>query len=216
MGREQPVVHVSDFPVRRPAVLRQRAEFGQNRAFYTHHSVTSRTKLQVMSATKQRDQAIGLAKTNPKEALRQARKVDDPWFRAQALSWVARFTDAGVVAIAAEAAKAATEGKDKYQQAAVRAWEIAALAERQHGLEARECLYDILPTTTSIQPASSRSEALLILMQASVKIATQDAQKVYEVMMASCHPGDHWRCKRALRDGAKLLAGEMQPRPFFW
>lgn len=157
--------------------------------------------VRAMSATKQRDQAIALAKSRPNEALKQARQVNDPWFRAQALSWVARFTDGDVSAIATEAAKAAAEGKDNYQQSAVRAWEIAALAERNRVLDARKRLGDIL---------------LLLLLQASAKIADEDAENVYEVMKASCRPEEHWRCSRALRRGAKMIAGELQPRPFFW
>lgn len=169
-----------------------------------------------MSATKQRDQAISLAKSHPEDALKQARQVSDPWFRAQALSWVARFTDGDVVAIAAEAAKAASEGKDRYQQNAVRAWEIAALAERQYTREARHRLRDILPAVQYIEPASSRSEALLLLLQAGAAIAGDDAANVYALMQASCPPEAHWRCKRALRDGGKMLSGALPPRPFFW
>lgn len=83
-------------------------------------------------------------------------------------------------------------------------------------LEARERLSDILATARHIVPASSRSEALLLLLQAGAKIADEDAEKAYEVMKTSCHPEEHWRCKRALRDGAKIIVGELQPRPFFW
>ncbi|WP_169444583.1 hypothetical protein [Massilia niastensis] len=169
-----------------------------------------------MSATKQRDQAISLAKSRPEEALELARQVNDPWFRAQALSWVARFTDGDVLAIASEAAKAAAECDDNYKQSAARAWEIAALAERDHIFEARKCLCDILPAVKHVEPASSRSEALLLLLQAGAKIANEDAEKVYEVMKTSCQPEQHWRCSRALRDGAKMISGELQPRPFFW
>jgi len=169
-----------------------------------------------MNATKQRDQAVALAKSHPKEALKRARGVSDPWFRSQALSWVARFTDGEVVAIAAEAAKAAAEGNDRYRQTAVRAWEIAALAERNHVVEARKRLSEILSTVKNVEPVASRCGALLLLLQASAKIAHEDAEQVYEVMKASCRPEAHWRCKRAFKNGAKILSGELQPRPFFW
>nr|GFD49131.1 hypothetical protein [Tanacetum cinerariifolium] len=89
-----------------------------------------------MSATTQRDRAVSLAKSYPKEALKQARQVEKPWFRAQALSWVARFAERDVITISVEAAQAAAAGDDKYQQCAVRAWEIAALAERDYLTEA--------------------------------------------------------------------------------
>lgn len=169
-----------------------------------------------MSPTEQRDRVQALAKSRPREALQQARQVGDPWFRAQALSWVARFTEDDVVAIAAEAAKAAAQGSDNYQQSAVRAWEIAALAERNHIQEARKRLHEVLAIARHVEPASSRSEALLLLLQAAAKIAHEDADSVYEVMRQSCQPEEHWRCKRALRDGARMVAGELQARPFFW
>lgn len=169
-----------------------------------------------MSPTEQRDHAISLVKHRPNEALRLARQVKDPWFRAQALSWVARFTDGDPVSIAVEAANAANEGDDNYKKCAVRAWDIAALAERDRIQEARNCLCEILNGAQNVEPASSRCEALLLLLQAGLKIAHADAENVFKVMEASCPPKEHWRCKRALRDGAKLISGEMPPRPFFW
>jgi hypothetical protein len=169
-----------------------------------------------MSATTERERAISLAKDRPGDALRRAREVSDPWYRAQALSWVARFTDGDPVAIASEAALAAQEADDSYQRCAVRAWEIAALAERDHILEARRRLFEILPTLINVRPPSSRSEALLLLLQASAKITNEDAEHVYEVMKISIQPEEHWRCKRALRDGAKIISGALQARLFFW
>jgi hypothetical protein len=53
---------------------------------------------------------------------------------------VARFTDGDPVAIASEAARAAQECGDDYGKSAVRAWEVAALAERGSAAEARRSL----------------------------------------------------------------------------
>jgi hypothetical protein len=169
-----------------------------------------------VSATLQRDQTSTLAKSNPKKALAQARKVNEPWFRAQGLSWVARFTDGDPVAVAREAAKAARECEDDYKKSAVRAWEIAALAERNCTSEARKSLNDALTLAKSVEPMSSRSEALLLLLQAALRISRDEAKAVYEVLRASCAVDDHWRCKRALRDGEKMLSGKLEPRAFFW
>lgn len=169
-----------------------------------------------MSATSERDRAVALAKCRPQDALIQARKVSEPWFRAQALSWVARFTDGDPVAVAAEAAKAARSGCDSYQKCAVRAWEIAALAERDYDSEARKCLGECIFLVQTIELISSRSEALLLLLQAAVKIASEDANKVHEILMSLHEPEQHWRIKSAQRDGARIIAGELQPRPFFW
>ena len=41
-------------------------------------------------ATKDRNRASKLSKTNYKEALKLAKKISDPWFKCQALSNVAR------------------------------------------------------------------------------------------------------------------------------
>jgi hypothetical protein len=169
-----------------------------------------------VSATLQRDHASTLAKSNPKKALAQARKVDEPWFRAQALSWVARFTDGDPVAVASEAAKAARECEDDYKKSAVRAWEIAALAERDCTTEARKSLSDALALAKCVEPMSSRSEALLFLLQAAFRISRDEAKSVYEILRASCPADEHWRCKRAVRDGGKMISGELEPRPFFW
>ena len=169
-----------------------------------------------MSATLQRDHASTLAKSNPKKALAQARDLSEPWFRAQALSWVARFIDGDPVAVAAEAAKAARECEDDYKKSAVRAWEIAALAERDCTAEARKSLSEALALAKRVEPMSSRSEALLLLLQAAFRIGRDEAKRVYETLRASCPVQQHWRCKRAMRDSAKMILGELQPRPFFW
>ena len=135
-----------------------------------------------MSATIQRDHAIALARSNPNKALAQARAVSDPWFRAQALSWVARFTDGDPVALASEAADAARECGDDYKKSAVRAWEIAALAERKFTAEARNSLTEALAIAKCAQPISSRSETLYLLLQAAFRIGQDEAGRVYELL----------------------------------
>jgi hypothetical protein len=169
-----------------------------------------------VSATSQRDHASTLAKSNPQKALALARQVNEPWYRAQALSWVARFTDGDPVAVACEAAKAAGECEDDYQKSAVLAWEIAALAERDCKKEARKSLNAALMLGKCIAPASSRSEALLLLLQAAFRIGRAEAESVYEILKASCPVDEHWRCQRSVREGGRMLSGEIEPRRFFW
>ena len=169
-----------------------------------------------MSATLQRDQASALAKTNPKKALEKARSVSEPWFRAQALSHVARFTDADPCAIAKQAAKAASECDDDYKRSAVRSWEVAALAERDLSCEAKKALEEALKVARSVQPISSRSEALFQLLQAAFSIGIAEADNVYSILIETCPATEHWRCKRAIRDAAKMINGEIQPRRYFW
>lgn len=169
-----------------------------------------------MSATTQRNEAINLSKIRPAEALTKARAISDPWFRAQALSWVARFTDADPITIAAEAGRASAECDDDYKKSAVRAWEISALAERGCISQARQVLEEALHRAQTVIPQSSRSEALLLLIQAAFRVAQDDAQKAYQTLKQSCRPDEHWRCKRAIRDGEKMLAEKCPPRQFFW
>lgn len=169
-----------------------------------------------MGATRQRDHAATLAKSNPRQALELARKVTEPWFRAQALAWAARYAVDDPVAIAAEAARAARAGDDAYKQTAVRAWEIAALAERGCLTEARKSLREALAQANSVTPASSRSEALMLLLQAAFKIGRDEASEAHETLRALCAPDGHWRCQRALRESTKMLSGEMPAREFFW
>ncbi|MFO7902014.1 MAG: hypothetical protein ACQESR_04420 [Planctomycetota bacterium] len=169
-----------------------------------------------MSATLQRDQAIALVKANPRKALEKARRVSEPWFRAQALSWCARYTNEDPIPIAAQAAKAASQGDDDYKRSAVRAWEIAALAERECVARARKSLKEALNLAKTVQPMSSRSEALLQLLQAAFAIHRDDAIAARATLRGSCPVGEHWRCKRAVKDADKMVKGELPPRNFFW
>ena len=169
-----------------------------------------------MTATLQRDQAIKLAKTDARKALAKALSVSDPWFRAQALSWVARFTDAAPEPIAAQAANAAAACDDDYKKSAVRAWEIAALAERKCHKNAKRALREAVETARQVQPSASRSEALLLLMQAAFMIDRDTAANVSNALTQCCPISDHWRCKRAATHASQMLEGKLEPRKFFW
>ena len=169
-----------------------------------------------MTATLQRDQAIQLPKTDGRKALAKALSVSDPWFRAQALSWVARFTDADPEPIAAQAANAAAACDDDYKKSAVRSWEIAALAERKCLGEAKIALRDAVRTAQQVQPSASRSEVLLLLMQAAFMIDRDEAANVSALLTQYCPIADHWRCKRAVSNASQMLEGKREPRKFFW
>ncbi|MEO1348753.1 MAG: hypothetical protein AAFW84_08130 [Cyanobacteria bacterium J06635_15] len=93
-----------------------------------------------MNDTLARDKIASLAKSNPKKALEGARKISDPWFRAQALAWILRFTDADLDLIASLIEKSANACNDAYKCCAVRAWEIAALSERNILSKAKKIL----------------------------------------------------------------------------
>lgn len=198
-----------------------------------------------MSSTKQRDLVASLAKTDSQRALQKARKISDPWFRAQALAYVARYCDQAPISIADQAAKAAEACVDTYQQCAVRAWEIAALAERSHSKSAASRLKAVLSKVRQIEPPSSRSEALTLLINAAAYINSDAVETVAKlvVRVTDCH--SHWLCDRAAVNAIGILyrfnpksaahlsqsvsnaklrskcdkiiaAGGSSPRSFFW
>ncbi len=166
-----------------------------------------------MTPTLYRDQVAHLAKTNVAKAIEIAEKIQDPWFQAQAWS-LTRYADKPLT-YSRKAAKSAAQGKDEYQRSAVRAWEIAALAERKCDLQARRSLNEAVELAVSIPQISSRAESLMLLFQAAFKLSNEDADSVAEVLQSSC-PLTHWRAKRARKDAAKMLTGEWPPREFFW
>jgi hypothetical protein len=167
-----------------------------------------------MSSTHSRDQIAQLAKTDPARAAQIAKKINDPWFQAQAWSHLTRYAD-DPVRFSRKAAKSASETRDDYQRSAVRAWEVAALAERKFHEQARRSLSEAVELAFSVTPVSSRAESLFLLFQAAFKISTEDASKVAEALNASCASPD-WRAERARKAAVSMLKGEMPPREFFW
>ena len=167
-----------------------------------------------MTPTRYRDQVAQLAKTNVAKAAELAEKIDDPWFQAQAWSHLARRADKPLP-FARKAAKAAAQGRDDYQKSAVRAWEIAALAERKLKLQARRSLSEALELAASVTPVSSKAESLLLLFQAALKISRQDAAEAAEILRKACS-SSHWRAVRARKNVELMLNGELMPREFYW
>lgn len=169
-----------------------------------------------MTDTLVRDRVARLAKSEPVKALAAARKIADPWFRAQALAYVARYSEESTVAIANEAARAAKQGQDAYQQVAVRAWEVAALAETGHTAEARKSLSSAERASANITPVASRAEALFLLMQAAAHIGAKERDALHKTMKQSLAADSNGRVKRALRDAQQMAEGSLEPREFFW
>jgi len=158
-----------------------------------------------MSATKQRDAVARQAKTDTSAALQSARSIADPWFRAQALAYVARYSDAQPKQIADQAAAAAEECSDAYKQCAVRAWEIAALAERFENKAALARLKSVLSKIGTVFPPSSRSEALSMLLHAAARIGATAAEDVADIIVHISNNDSHWRCHRAAVDAIGVV-----------
>jgi hypothetical protein len=166
-----------------------------------------------MTPTRYRDQVAQLAKTDAAKAAAIAEKISDPWFQAQAWAHVARYAQRPLQ-YSRKSVKSAARGKDNYQRSAVRAWEIAALAERGYEMQARRSLSEAVELARTVEQAGSRSEALLVLFQAAFKISNEDARRTAEVIQAASS-SSHWRSKRARKDVELMLNGDLRPREFF-
>ncbi len=167
-----------------------------------------------MTPTQYRDKVAQLAKTDTLKAVETAERIRDPWFQAQAWAHIARSAE-NPRRYSRKAAKAAAKTKDDYQKSAVRAWEIAALAERKYTTQARQSLTEAVELARKVEPVSSRTESMLLLLHAAFKVSHKDAADVAVVLAGSCDSA-YWRAKRARNYAAKMLNGEMPPREFFW
>jgi hypothetical protein len=167
-----------------------------------------------MTPTRYRDQVAQLAKVDVEKAVAVTKNISDPWFEAQAWSHLARYAEKPLL-FSKRAAKAAEQTKDDYQRSAVRAWEIAALAERKYSLQARRALTEAVELAVLVTPIGSRAESLLLLLQAAFKISKVDAEMVSDAFEASCTV-KHWRVSRAKKQVALMLSDQMPPREFFW
>lgn len=168
-----------------------------------------------MTPTRFRDQVSELAKTDFAKAEEIAKRITDPWFLAQAYAHLARYDKASPLRYARHAAKAAAKLNDPYKHASVRAWEIAALAERNYLPQARAALTEAVEIARFVNQQGSRAEALFLLFQAAINISHHDAEVVSNVLDEVCD-SDHWRAMRARKNTAKILEGMSSSREFFW
>jgi hypothetical protein len=162
-----------------------------------------------MSAAQQRERAIQAAKTDFRTGRRLAREVSEPWFRAQALAWVARFGPEEVVErVAEEALKAAGLGRDAYQQVGAGAWAVRALAERGRIRTASDAASGLAELSAGIEHPVSRLNALFLLWQAAQPLDRGVRQMVLSKLVAACHSAASWQAGRTLYATALILAAE--------
>ena len=168
--------------------------------------VTLVVRVQNMSATQQRDIVSRLAKCDTTQALKVARAISDPWFRAQSLAHICRYTSDDPCGVAREAERAAQECDDAYKRCAVRAWEISALAEIGKSHDARRSLNAVMKQAESITPASSKSEALILLLHTAARIGIDETSAIAELLIKLVINDPHWRCIRAIKEATAVLA----------
>lgn len=159
--------------------------------------------------TEARDRVCRLAPVDPKTALVEARKIADPWFRCQALSYVARFSPPGSVeTIADEAVEAAFMEKDAYRAVAPAAWPLRALLERDLVSQARLLTNTLLEKSAAIEHPVSRLEALFLILQAAFPLPAADRHAVIDSLILAAKSADSWKASDRLEQTALMLIAD--------
>lgn len=160
-----------------------------------------------LTPTHERDLAHRLSKSEPEKALEVARRINDAWFRCQALSQVARYwTHSDYKRLLKEAVKAADSQNDAYKQVAVSAWPTRAYLERGDASPAKELLERYTVAATRIENMGSRSEALFMVFQAAKPFAPDLWKPVFWALMAAAEPALAWRQRRNIRDAIVMIS----------
>ena len=162
-----------------------------------------------MSPTEMRDRAVKMARNGTGDAETAAAAIPEPWFRAQALAAVARWSSGPrAPALAAKALRAAGQCKDAYQTSAVCAWPIRALIEQGHADEARKCLAEARRMAHRATPTGSCVEALMLLLQAAWPLGPSIRRALVQDLARLEHGDAHWRTQRALVHAVAMIADE--------
>lgn len=160
-----------------------------------------------MNPTQQRDRAFALARTDPEAALPLARAIPDPWFKAQALAAVARWSPSQRVEPCAREALAAAEAcEDDYKRAAVAAWPIRALLERGREQVALAALGRARDRALEATPAGSQAEPLLGLLQGAWSLGAATRGQLVEDLVALHERDTFWRVGRAVVTALAMLS----------
>ena len=165
-----------------------------------------------MIATQQRDTAGRLAPTDPTRALATARAIEDPWFKCQALAWVARFApDDQFIRIIKEALRVCRAEVDPYRVVAPAAWPIRAIVERNRLEVLPSVIPDLLLRAKDIEILASRSEALFLIFQAVFPAGREHWLEVFQSLREASTPLKSWRQRRNLCDALLIVYGEDKP-----
>lgn len=159
-------------------------------------------------STRQREAACKLATIDSKRAYKAARVVEDPFFRCQALAWVARYADNDIEGIVAAAFKAAEEAEDAFHRMSAPAWPLRALIELGRVEQAGERLQMQLDRFGQVMPDSSQSEALFLVFQAVHPAGQEFWQPIFDRLADVCVTTSHWRTVRNLQEAILMIADE--------
>jgi hypothetical protein len=153
-----------------------------------------------------REDAIQLAKRDTSAALDCARSISEPWYRCQALGWVARFApDEQFQWIVDEALQTAASSDAPYVRVGAAAWPIRALIERSAVESAEKAIKAVLAYAPQIDYLGSRAWALCSVFEAAKAGPDRLWLPVVDAMLDFAHPPLHWRHRRAIRDAVLTI-----------
>jgi hypothetical protein len=153
----------------------------------------------------QRDCAAKLAKTDSSAALKLALGITEVRERIQSLGWVARYAPAKEIArVVAMATKSAGTSSDFYADTMALAWPLRALHETGNGDSIPPLLKTALSLSADVRPASSRAEAVGLLIHAVLPDGLRTVEPAI-VTLKSVASDAHWRVVGSLVDTALLV-----------
>ena len=153
-----------------------------------------------MASVDGRAEVSRIAPSDPAKALALAHAVPDAWYRAQALSCVAKHAQrSSVLRILNEAVAAAYAGSDAYNTVAVMSWPLEAAWRRGHREFAQRELEKVLLLVPEVEPRASRAFALQCLWGGCYAADEEFAEPVWQAIRTLCNPDHHWRAARLFR-----------------
>lgn len=162
-----------------------------------------------LTPTGQRQLAISLAASDPKRAVAAARAIQDPWFRCQALAYVARYWPGDDYQRFLDEANKAAEAQDNwYKRVTVSAWPIRAYLERGSQAPAKSLLERFTAEASNIENMGGRSEALMMLFEAAKPFNGSLWGPVFRALVQATEPTLAWRQVRNLRNAVAMVASD--------
>lgn len=159
------------------------------------------------AAARARNAAGARAKHDWRGALDDARRIDDPWYRAQALAHVVQHAPAAETdRIVALFDATVREGKDEYQRVTLPFWLSMALLMRGERDRAECVAIGVVENSPRVVPIGSRAETLGLVTMALLAMRSKHLVVLAERTAHLAHPAAHWRCLRAARRAIGCLA----------
>ena len=172
---------------------------------------------QDMSATQERDRVARIAGSNSASALRIARNIDDPWFRCQALAYVAWNTanHKRFLGLVAESLESGWSIRDANRSVTVIAWPVAALAKRNYSRPdamkrsvgiLREVITQLTEVIAKEPNPASRADALMLHIHALSPSRRELRKGLLGLLVKECRDATNRKRQRQLEEAAMVIA----------